>query len=220
MNVPSSKLTIQDLELTANKLQKFALEVFAGNNENEKKQLLEGMENLMNPNANLPIKRPIEVVDLVSEAERIKLTALKVPNLPNEIWMKIISYMKNKDIFQSFALVNKHLHNLTLDPSVVKYLYLTAIKNKAKSKALFKKWLKVIKHSKKLVELKIKDKYNILDWSHLIRETLGSNQYLKSLTIKFDHSGLLKLRINSGFVEALKLANNLQIFQTKNTQTS
>ena len=121
MTGSSSRLTIQDLELTANKLQMFALEVFAGNDERKKVQLLEGMENLMNPIATFPIKRPIEVADIVSEAKRIKLTASK---LPNEIWMKIMSYLKNEDIFGNFALVNKHFHGLTTDPSALKYLQL------------------------------------------------------------------------------------------------
>ena len=210
MNCPSSKLTIHDLEHTANKLQKFALEVFAGNNERKKVQLLEGMENLMNPNS-ISIKRPIEVADIVSEAKRIKLTASK---LPNEIWMKIMSYLKNKDIFGNFAFVNKHFHDLTMDPSAVKYLHLEDVKSKAKSKVLYKNWMKVIKRSKTLVELNIKANYEGgLDWNKLIIETLCANQHLKSLKIEYDYQGFL--RLTPSVAEALRLAKNLQHFQTK-----
>ena len=211
MNCPSSKLTIHDLEHTANKLQKFALEVFAGNNERKKVQLLEGMENLMNPNS-ISIKRPIEVADIISEAKRIKLTASK---LPNEIWMKIMSYLKNKDIFGSFAFVNKHFHNLTMDPSAVKYLHLEDVKGKAKSAVLYKNWMKVIMRSKTLVELKIKANYkDSLDWTSLIIETLYANQHLRSLKIGHGLTGQREIvRLTPRVVEALKLAKNLQHFQ-------
>ena len=200
-----------DLELTANRLQKFALQVFAGNDERKKKRLLEGMENLMNPNATIliKIKRPIEVADIISEAKRIKLTSSKVPN---EIWLKIMSYLKNKDIFGNFALVNKHFHDLSLDPSAVKYLYLEDGISKAKSKELYKSWMKVIKRSKTLLKLTIRDNNKGLDWNELIKETLFANQRLTSLKIRGESS---LLRLTPKVAEALKLTKNLQHFQSK-----
>ena len=73
---------------------KFNKVVFADSDENRKLQLLDGMKSLMNPKTS--VKRQIEVADIVSEAKRLKCNALK---LPNEMWMKILSYLKNKDIF-------------------------------------------------------------------------------------------------------------------------
>ena len=168
--------TIRDFELVDTKIHKFAQELFAGNDEKKKLQFLEGMENLMNPKP-ISIKRPIDVADIVSEAKRIKLTATKVPN---EIWMKIMSYLKNKDIFGNFALVNKHFHGLTMDPCAVKYLHLEDLNNKAKSKVLYGKWMKVIKRSKGLLELKISDQNKVLDWNKLIMTALNTNRGLRS----------------------------------------
>ena len=73
-----------------------------------------------------------------------------------------MGYLKNKDIFGNFALVTKHFHGFTLDPSAVKYLHLKDVENKAESLA-YNKWIEVIKRSKKLIELKIKDSYRHLN---------------------------------------------------------
>ena len=64
-------------------------------------------------------KSSTEVTDIFSEAMRIKLNTLK---LPNEMWIKIMSYLRNEDIFRNFALASKHFNVLTLDPCAVKYL--------------------------------------------------------------------------------------------------
>ena len=133
--------------------------------------------------------------------------------LPNEIWMKIMSYLKNEDIFGNFAFVNKHFHDLTMDQSAVKYLHLEDAKSKAKSKVLYKNWMKVIKRSRSIVELKIIDNNKGLDWNKLIIETLCANQHLKSLKIEYDYQGFL--RLTPSVAEALRLAKNLQHFQTK-----
>ena len=199
-------LTIRDLKLTTNKLQKFALEVFAGNDETKKVQLLEKLEKIMNPNATISIKRPIEVADNVSKAKRLKLAPTKVPN---EIWMKIMSYMKNRDIFGSFALVNKHFHNLTQDPSALKYLHIQDnIDKKDKAKTNYKKWLNVVKRSRTMVELKIKAFNYSQNWNHLVLETLKNNyQSMKSLTlISVDTKCCIKL--SPSVTETL---NNLKI---------
>ena len=133
-----------------------------------------------------------------------------VPKLPNELWIKIMSYLKNKDIFRSFGLVNKNFHSLTLDPSAVKYLHLKDAKKKQKSNALYRKWMEVIKRSKNLIELSIEDNYNHLNWNHLIEEVLKTSQCLKSLKIRYDTQSPL----SSGVTKSLKLARCLQSFET------
>ena len=126
------KASKKDFDKAIDEFCKFSKDVFAGSDENRKLQLLDGMKSLMNPKSS--VKRPIEVADNDSEAKRLKLTAFE---LPNEMWMKIMSHLKNKDIFKSFALVNKHFHALTLDPSTVKYLELEDIRrDKTKSNVL------------------------------------------------------------------------------------
>ena len=143
----AKSLTLLDFEIADIQLQDFAQELFAGTDEKKKLQVLEGMKNLMEQNAT-SMKRPIEVADVVSEAKRSKLTPTK---LPNEMWMKIMSYLKNKDIFGSFALVNKHFNVLTLDPCAVKYLNLEDFEDQAKSMAYYQKWMVVIKRDRKSV---------------------------------------------------------------------
>ena len=170
--------------------------------------MLDGMKSLMNPKSS--VKRPIEVADIVSEAKRLKCSALK---LPNEMWMKILSYLKNKDIFGNFALVSKHFRALTLDPSTVKFLSVEDNSIKAKSMSRYKKWMKVIKRSRSLVELEIINNYDKLQWNDLILEALKSNPYLKTLkTYNYGN----KSEFSHGIIEALKLARNLQHFQTGN----
>ena len=65
-----------------------------------------------------------------SENEGSELRAKRSVHLPNEIWLKIINYLKTKDIFGSFALINKYFNQLTPDISVIKYLQ---VKNRSKS---------------------------------------------------------------------------------------
>ena len=133
-----------------------------------------------------------------------------VPKLPNELWMKIMSYLKNKDIFRRLALVNKNFHSLTLDPSAVKYLHLKDVKNKHKSNTLYRKWMEVIKRSKNLIELGIEDNYKHLNWNDLIEGVLKISQCLKSLKIRYDTQSPL----SSGVIKSLKLAKCLQSFET------
>ena len=84
-------LDVKDFNNAADEFHKFAKEVFASTDEKRKVQLLEGMQKLMNQNAT-SFKRPIDVPVVDSKAKKIKLTA---SNLPNEMWMKIMSYLKN-----------------------------------------------------------------------------------------------------------------------------
>ena len=213
MNVTSSNLTLQDLEIAGKKLHEFAIEIFAGNDENLKVKLLEGMKNLTNLKSTITIKRPIEVVDIDSEASEAKRIKLKAVELPNEIWMKIMNYLEPKVLFKNLALVNKYFRNLTLDPSAIKYLHLVEdnICTKKRSKQLFKNWMIVIKRSKALVELKIKDNRYHWDWNRLIKETLQSNPCLKSLNVSFANDTIGQIS-----PEVLQLAKNLQFFQSRN----
>ena len=75
----------------------------------------------------------------------------KKVEFPNEIWLKIITFLPCKEFFGSFALVNKHFHSLTLDHSALKYLQIGEIKNDLQLENL----MKVIKYSKKLKEVQL-----------------------------------------------------------------
>ena len=167
----------------------------------------------MNSNT-ISIKRAIEANDFGSQEKRIKLTTLE---LPNEMWMKILSYLKFQDVIGKFALVNKHFHGLTLDPSAVKYLQLedSKTKNKKKSMKHYNKWMEIVKRSKTLIQLGIWDYGKFLDWNTLISETLKNNHTIKALDIGY--CGGLKMKpllISPNVTEALKFAKHLQILKT------
>ena len=50
-----------------------------------------------------------------SENQEDKLKVKRSIHLPDEIWLKIMNYLKTTDIFGSFALVDRHFNQLTLD---------------------------------------------------------------------------------------------------------
>ena len=45
-------------------------------------------------------------------------------DLPDEIWIRILGFMKKSDVFKRFALTCKRFNNLTLDPSIIRGLTL------------------------------------------------------------------------------------------------
>ena len=71
--------------------------------------------------------------------------------LPDEVWLKIMSYIKTKDLYHNVALVWKHFHNLSEDGDSVKFLEVTNISNDK----LFRKVQKILKLAKSLKGLKI-----------------------------------------------------------------
>ena len=201
------KATQKDFENTFEEFCKFGKEVLDGNDE-KRKVKLEGMQYLMNSNT-ISIKRPIEDTSFDSQA---KITKLSLVKLPNEMWMKILSYLEVGDILGNFALVNKRFHGLSLDPYAVKYLHLCDDKDKAKSKKHFKKWMEIVKRCRTLIGLSIVDINQISDWNALISETLKNNQTIKILDISI--CGLQQFLISTEVTKALKLAKQLQILRT------
>ena len=111
--------------------------------------------------------------------------------LPNEIWLKIINYMKTKDIFGSFALVNKHFNFLTPEISAIKYLQ---IKNIAESISKYESIMKLLSGCKNMVEFSIEeklcDKYQFMS---CIIKALESSEKLKSLKISTRNNIILNL---------------------------
>ena len=60
------------------------------------------------------------LINLESSATEIKiknvLVPVPVPELPNEIWSEIISYLSTFDILRNVAQVSKRFHELSEDP--------------------------------------------------------------------------------------------------------
>ena len=122
----------------------------------------------------------------ISEKSTIKnqeseLTLRRSFHLPNELWLKIINYMKTKDIFGSFALVNKHFNSLTLDTSAIKYLQ---VKNIRGDPSKHENVMKVLSRCKSMIEFSIEDRRcDEYQFKSCINKALESSQKLKSLKI-------------------------------------
>ena len=108
--------------------------------------------------------------------------------LPDEVWLKIMSYIKTKDLYHNVALVCKRFHNLSEDGDAVKFLKVTNISNNK----LFRKVQQILKQSKSLKGLKI-DIDSTLDKNKKIQkeflnklcvQALTTNGNLKLLSIK------------------------------------
>ena len=87
-----------------------------------------------------------------SENQEDKLKVKRSIHLPDEIWLKIMNYLKTTDIFGSFALVDKHFNQLTLD---INYLQ---VKNIEGNPSKHYDVLKVLSRCEKLIQFSIEDR--------------------------------------------------------------
>ena len=122
------------------------------------------------------VKNEINKANKTSKNQVIKPSSIKV-QLPDEVWLKIMSYLTSKDIFANFALVCKHFNNLSLDSQAIKCLDLFGITNAKKYKSV----LKVLERSNNLYGLKIGSSMNY--YNRLLESCLQLNPSLKSLTL-------------------------------------
>ena len=175
------QLCQNDLDLAIEALDKMIKKVSNGNNEIHKTKLLTKMLDFAKV---LVQKPPLEkrTIDLPSEdsvpAKKIKLDSERKVELPNEIWLKIMSYLKTKDLLKNFNLVCKHFKSLTLDSSAMKYL--DVVKD-LYAKEDYQNVVKVIKRSKCLKSIGIYENHKYL--TLLISHALKSNPNLKSIKL-------------------------------------
>ena len=144
--------------------QSFAHEVHTGNDENLKLKLQNYLLKLANlyENSRTNKKRPFENETNGSLRKKVKIDTNKAPNLPQEIWLKIMNYLKTNDLFLNFGMVCKFLNGLTLDSRAVKYLDVNDIDDKTK----YNQVSKVIKRSKFLIKITIESSKSY--WKQLI----------------------------------------------------
>ena len=92
-----------------------------------------------------------------------------------------MNYLKTTDIFGSFALVDRHFNQLTLDISVIKYLQ---VKNIGANPLKYYNVLKVLSRCEKLIEFSIEDtNYDQYQFKSCIIKAMESSENLKSLKI-------------------------------------
>ena len=54
-----------------------------------------------------------------SSATETKIKNVSVPELPNEIWLEILSYLSTYDVLKNVARVSKRFHKLSEDPYII-----------------------------------------------------------------------------------------------------
>jgi len=85
-----------------------------------------------------------------SESVTISMEDLNLPNLPNEIWIKILKYLSTKDILRNMAPVSRRFHQISQDPFLIKKIEL-----KSNQEFDFSDFFKVLKRSEKLTCLSL-----------------------------------------------------------------
>ena len=56
--------------------------------------------------------------------EQLKIQSILVPDLPNEIWLKIMSYLSTFDLLRNVAQVSKKFNQLSKDPYLIRKIQL------------------------------------------------------------------------------------------------
>ena len=123
--------------------------------------------------------------------KRVKLDPNRRVELPDEIWMKIMSYVKSMHLFLNVSLVCKRFYNI--HRSAIKYLKVECVRNKKK----FQSAIKVLAQCKSLKAFEIQyAHYENHNWQSktfymesMIKQVLISSQNLKIL--KLDQSATL-----------------------------
>ena len=213
-----------DYSLAMKCFQKFVIDISKGNNKVQKKDLFENLlkflklchfpeENVEEEHSESPSqmgeiteplsskKRPQneenEITTDVPE-KKAKLDHGNEFQLPEEIWLKIMNYLKTQDLFQNFALLNKYFHGLSQDSRAVKSLLLKNINDKTK----YQNAVKVIKRSKHMKNVHIQ--LSFAHWKQLMSYVLKSAK-LKSLIITKQYPTGKGVNIRE--CDALKLRN-------------
>ena len=148
------------------------------------------------------LKRRSEETSTQLLEKKLKISPSPLMNLPNEMWMKILSYLPTHDILKNFNLTCKQFHSLAISPGAIKSLRLSL--ENVTEKPQYQEIVKVLKRSKTLNELSIEGSGSV---NRIISHALKTN-HLKTLDVseaKFSKKNLEYMK-NSN-IEVLKLSN-------------
>ena len=191
------QLCQNDFNKTLYGIEKFVKDVLNGRNSYKKRKISEKIHQL-DQLCHFSKKRKAE-----SEAE-------VTGNVPNEIWLKIIGYLKCKDVFLGFGQVCKHFNDLTHDPMAIKTLELNGI-NRHISGTAENDVLRILRQSKSLKRIVLESRHAQHDV--FIEEALTSNPQLKSVTLFSSWSKVSCSKI----VECLTKAKSIEHLQILNS---
>ena len=108
-------------DLTVNAFEDLVTEVFSGTDEDQKIKLRDKLKYFTKvSSANCKRKVKINQENSI-KAKKLRLRMARNVELPNESWIKIMNYLKTKDIFNNFALVCKLFHDFTQDLNSIRY---------------------------------------------------------------------------------------------------
>ena len=207
-------VALNNFDLTVNAFQDLVTEVFSGSNETQKTKLREKLKHFTQID-NAFAKRNFEVGQ-ENRAKKPKLDLARRIDLPNELWMEILKYLKTRDIFGNFALVNKRFYSMIPDFSKIKHFQ---IENLEKNSAKHENLLNVLGHCNQLMGLKIDDglckkekSCHCYDKIELIMKACKTSLKLKSLKIS---TCFQSFQLGRGWNESLtelhnKFINHLQ----------
>ena len=155
-------------------------------------------------NNNPPKKRPLETSKQVPD-KKLKPSPSPLMELPNEIWMKILSFLPTYDILKNFNLTCKHFHSLATNPCAIESLQLKL--ENAKDSSQYQEIVKVLKRSKTLKKFIINGNGRM---NHVLAHALKSS-HLKTLQVSShrNHEATLSKRnlecIKNSKIEVLKV---------------
>ena len=156
-------------------------------------------------------KEPVEVVNFqfkpkefeaneeVPPSKRAKKEPVHI-DLPDELWIKILQFMKNYDVFKNFALTCKRFNTLSLDTGTIKYLDLIRVCELDRESVL-----KVLKRSKVMTKIEI---HNCTLFADILSTSLKSSSRLKSVTIDCKNDKKQVKKINTVLE---KFGKNLEV---------
>ena len=75
-----------------------------------------------------------QIKNLESPAMETKIKNVLVPELPNEIWLEIMSYLSTFDVLRNVARVSKRFHILSEDPHLIRKIEVDSVQPWPKDK--------------------------------------------------------------------------------------
>ena len=131
--------------------------------ERQKMRIIESQKTVIENQKIVIENQEAEIEQLVQEqrknlelsATETKTKNVSVPELPNEIWLEIMSYLSTKDVLRNVAQVSKWFHKLSKDPHVIRKIEFDPSKflPEDKEEKYCDDFLEVLKRSVKLRSL-------------------------------------------------------------------
>ena len=187
----------QDQDSVLRGIQKFAKDIFSGNDEVAKKKLCKDLHeitkichcsNKVKKNKNQTLMGGKRLTNFENDLKSSKKKKLECKKLPNELWLKIMNYLNTKDLMTNMALVCKTFNSLTKDVNYLELKEITELK--------FESAIKLLKTTTHLKAIRISTRFTSYLRNHawisedkrnfmkLLYESLKSSKTIKSIKLE------------------------------------